>query len=128
MKLLPYAEGYIVIPEEDYSQLSRSELQDRKMHAMCGDLSRQVKWMVNGIMTYMSKDDWRHFMVAHIRKQMMAPSVDGDFMVIFSGSSKSLCIAEKAQMIDLMYALGTDKGVIWSEPRLVEYELYKEAA
>lgn len=112
---------------DDYSQLPQSELLNRKMHAMCGDLSRQVTWVVNGIPTKMTKDDWRHFMVAHVRKQMMAPSIDNDFLVIFSESSKSLSVGEKSRMIDMMYALGADKGVIWSEPKLIEYQQGEEA-
>lgn len=90
---------------------------DRKMHAMVGDIAKQIKWQINGALIKMSKDDWRHFFVAHIRPgNRMVPNIDGDGIVILGASSKSLNKSEKCAMVDLMYAFGSQRNVKWTDP------------
>ena len=95
-----------------------SEELNRKMHAMQGDIARQVPWSVNGVVTKVDQDSYRHFFVAHVRKgTKIMPKIDGDGIVILGASSKSLTKAEKCLMIELMYAFGAQRGVQWSDPR-----------
>lgn len=101
----------------DFSDEPSEEL-NRKMHAMQGDIARQVPWSVNGNVVKVDQDDYRHFFVAHVRKgTKIMPKIDGDGIVILGASSKSLKKAEKVAMIDLMYAFGAVRNVQWSDPR-----------
>lgn len=106
-----------------------SEVLSKKLHAMCGDLARQVKWSVNGNLTYMSKDDWRHFICAHVKpSQRVLPKADGDGIVILGVSSKSLTKAEKCIALELMYELGSRYNVEWRDPADIAFrEHYAQA-
>lgn len=106
-----------------------SEELTKKLHAMCGDLSKQVKWSVNGNMVHMSRDDWRHFICAHVRpSQRVLPKVDGDGIVILGVSSKTLNKAEKCLAIELMYELGSRSSVRWTDPKEAAFmEFYAKA-
>jgi len=95
-----------------------SEVLTNKMHAMVADIARQVKWQINGNLTTMTADDWRHFFVAHVRpSQRIVPNIDGNGIVILGASSKTLKKDEKCLMIELMYAFGSTRGVVWRDPK-----------
>lgn len=90
--------------------------QQKKLNAMCGDLSAQVPWEVGGIKRNMHKDDWRYFMVAHVLGNAMAPSIDGDRMIVFSRSSRELKVCTAQACIDLIQHFGDARGVMWTDP------------
>jgi hypothetical protein len=91
------------------SKLTR--LEQKKLNAMCGDLSNQVEWHGQ----YLDKDDWRHMFVAAYRKeQRVAPGINGGFVVL-GASSKKLTVAECAELIEMIYAFGAERNVKWSE-------------
>lgn len=93
-----------------------SREQQKKLNAMCRDLSQQVPWEINGIRRTMHADDWRYFMVAHVLGNAMAPSIDGDRMIVFSRSSRELRIGTAQACIDLIQHFGDARGVMWSDP------------
>jgi len=92
--------------------------QQKRINAMLGDLEKQVKWSVNGSMRSMCKEDWRRFMAAHVRRQPTCPSIDGDFLVVLSVSTKGFTVSEAAQAIDLIQAFGDTREprVKWTDP------------
>src|SRR5574343_316190 len=68
----------------------RNNEQNKKLNAMCGDLSEQVLWHGQAI----SKDDWRHMFVAAYRKeQRIVPGINGGFVVL-GASSRNLTVSE----------------------------------
>jgi hypothetical protein len=92
--------------------------QRKKLNAMCGDVSNQVPWMVNGIIRKMHKDQWRHFFCAHVIGCDKASSIEGDQIVIFSRSSNELNLHTAQSAIDLIQHFGDSKQVVWSDPTL----------
>lgn len=94
----------------------RNNEQNKKLNAMCGDLSEQVLWHGQAL----HLDDWRHMFVAAYRKeQRIVPGINGGFVVL-GASSRRLTVAECADVIEMLYAFGSENGVMWSEPKMQE--------
>lgn len=90
----------------------RNNEQNKKLNAMCGDLAEQVIWHGQAI----GKDDWRHMFVAAYRKeQRIVPGINGGFVVL-GASSKKLTVKECADVIEMIYHFGAERGVVWSDP------------
>ncbi|MAX61572.1 MAG: hypothetical protein CMK46_07055 [Porticoccus sp.] len=95
---------------------TRSAVQNRRMWAMLGDIARQVEWPVDGRMQRLTPDDWKHVLSAGLKRhQRVAMGIDGGFVILGQRTSK-MTIAEMGDLIDLMYAFGNDRGVVWSDP------------
>lgn len=93
----------------------RSIEQNKKLHAMLGDLSAQIKHYGQ---TY-SIDVWKRLCTAAWLRErneqaLMVPAIDGcGIEVIFERTSK-LGVKDMAELIEWVYAYGTNSGVIWS--------------
>lgn len=88
--------------------------QKKRMNGLCGDLAKQVIW--HGMR--LSKDDWRHMMVAgHRKDQRQVPGVEGGF-VMLGGSSRDLTRNEADEVIELILAFGSARNVKWTEKPL----------
>lgn len=102
--------------------------QNKKLWPMLTDVSRQVQWHVNGAMGYLAPEDWKDILTAGLdSEQRVAPGINGGFVMLGKRTSK-MRKAEFAQLIELIYAFGSQHGVQWSEPALAIYEQYREAA
>lgn len=90
--------------------------QNKKIHAMLSDISRQIKHYEQ---TY-SVDVWKRLtMSAWLREAnespLMIPAIDGNGIdVIFERTSK-LSRKRMAEYIEWVYAFGTNAGVTWSK-------------
>lgn len=92
--------------------------QNAKLNAMCGDVAAQVEWHGQ----WLSRDDWRHMFVASYRKgQRAVPGIDGGFVVL-GASSRDLRVSECADVIEIIYAFGAERGVEWTEPNCKQQE------
>lgn len=101
--------GVEVIVRERKSK--RSVEQNKKLNAMCGDISEQVMWHGQSI----SRDDWRHMFVAAYRKeQRIVPGINGGFVVL-GASSRNLTVSECSDVIEMLNAFGAEHGVKFSE-------------
>lgn len=90
---------------------TRNAEQNAKLQAMLHDVARAVEWHGQRL----SQDDWRHMFVASYRKgQKAVPGIDGGFVVL-GASSRDLSIGECADLIEMVYAFGAERGVRWSE-------------
>lgn len=94
--------------------------QRKRLNAMCGDVANQVPWMLGGSVRHMTKDEWRHFFVAHVMGNATAPSIDGDRIIIFSRSSNDMDKEQATRCIDLIMHFGDSKQVQWTDPKLVQ--------
>ena len=99
--------------------------QNAKLHAMLGDISRQVTHYEQKFSTGV----WKRLCVASWlresgEKPLMIPALDGcGIDVIFEKTSK-LSIKRTAELIEWVYCFGTEHGVKWSEKVPQEYEQY----
>lgn len=100
----------------------RSLSQNRKLWPMLSDVSRQVNWY--GQM--LAPESWKDIFTAALKKQKAVPGIDGGFVVLGARTSK-MSKSEFTELIELIYAFGTQQGVTWSEPALAVYAEYREA-
>ena len=97
---------------------TRSTAQNRLMHSCLADISRQVEWMIDGVMVKPSPEDWKDILSAGLKKsQRVARGVDGGFVMLGQRTSK-MTVKEMTEMIDLCHAFGDQHAVKWSKTSL----------
>lgn len=99
--------GYVVTIAEP----TRSLDQNSKLWPMLQDISKQVDWYGNKL----TDEEWKDVFSAALKKQKVVPGLDGGFVVCGQRTSK-MTKREFSDLIEIMYAFGADKGVVWSEP------------
>ena len=102
---------------------ARSLSQNRKMWPMLTDVSKQVNWYGEKL----DNEDWKDVCMSSLNKQRAVPGIDGGFVGLSKRTSK-LDKEGFAQLIEVIYAFGSEQNVAWSEPALQTYSKYKEAA
>lgn len=100
----------------------RSDSQNRKLWPMLNDLSEQVTWYGYKL----TREEWKDFSTAALKRHRMVPGIDGGIVMVGLSTSR-MSKRVFAELIECMYAFGTDQGVQWSEPALALYDEYKEA-
>lgn len=91
---------------------TRSTRQNAKLWAMLGDVSSQVVW--HGL--HLSADDWKDVFSAALRKARIVPGLDNKGFVALGLRTSQMTVAEMADLIELIYAFGAERGVKWTEP------------
>lgn len=84
------------------------------MWAHLADLSRQVDWYGQKL----TAEEWKEVISAGLRNQRAVPGINGGFVVLGVRTSR-MSIAEMAQMIELIQAFGTERGVRWTAPKWI---------
>ena len=102
---------------------ARSLSQNKKMWPMLTDVTTQVNWYGEKLDT----DDWKDMFMSSLNKQRAVPGIDGGFVGLSKRTSK-LDKEGFAQLIEVIYAFGSEQNVAWSEPSLQTYSKYREAA
>jgi hypothetical protein len=102
---------------------ARSTMQNDKLWPMLTDISRQVEWF--GRMH--SPEVWKDLITGTFRKCDILPNLDSTGFVMTGLSTRKLSKPEFAQLIEYIYAFGSEKDVSWSEPALKAFELYRDA-
>ena len=90
---------------------TRSLDQNAKLWALLGDIAQQVDWHGQKL----SADDWKDMATAALKRQRVVPGLDGGFVVLGQRTSK-MTRSEMAELIEFLYALGAERGVVWSCP------------
>lgn len=92
---------------------ARSLDQNAKLWPMLNDVSEQVTYFGEKY----TDEDWKIIFLAGLGQALrMAPSISGGGMVPLGRSSSKLSKSEFSDLIELIYAFGSEKGVVWSEP------------
>lgn len=89
---------------------TRSLDQNARMWAMLGDVSKQVDWYGKKL----SPDAWKCVFSASLKKQDVVPGLHGDFVVI-GQSTSAMTIREMSDLMELMSAFGTERGVRFAD-------------
>lgn len=87
----------------------RSNAQNAKMWAMLTEVSQQVEWHGQRL----EPEEWKDFFTAALKRQKVIPGMDGGFVVLGS-STRLMEKAEMSDLIEMMYAFGADKGVVFN--------------
>lgn len=94
---------------------TRSLDANAKMWAMLSDISRQVKWPINGQLETLSPEDWKDIATASLHQEnRIAQGIRGGFVVLGRRTSK-MTVREMSELIEFLYAFGAEHGVVWSE-------------
>lgn len=93
--------------------------QNKKLHAVLGDISRQVFWFgrKHNIVT------WKRIIGAHLKGQEFVQGLGGEMVVIGVETSKE-SVKFISEMIETALAFGCEQNVMWSDPSekaLLEY-------
>ncbi len=99
-------EGYCVEVKEPTRNLE----QNAKLWAMLSEVSRQVDWYGRKL----TAENWKHVFTASLSKQDVVPGIDGGFVVL-GKSTSSMSKREFGELIELIYAFGSERGVQFSE-------------
>jgi hypothetical protein len=98
----------------------RSDVQSDKMHAMAGDLSKQVPWMGQKL----SVEQWKRFATAKLKKDMIVfdcddrgqPSMQAG-LIVLGARTREMSSKEVSEIIEWFYWMGAQHGVVWREPK-----------
>lgn len=93
----------------------RSLDQNSKLWPMLTDISKQVEWLKDGEKAMMSPDEWKDLFTASLKQQSMAPGIEGGMVVLGMRTSK-MNKELFSQLIELIMAFGSERGIAWSEP------------
>jgi hypothetical protein len=88
--------------------------QNKKFHAMVGDIAKQVKWADE----FMEAEDWKRLFLAAKYEQKVVPNPldpHGRFVVMNNRRSRALTVQEMAEFITEIEVFGIERGVDWSE-------------
>ena len=97
----------------------RSLDQNALLWPLLEDVSEQVLYHGNKL----SPDDWKDVFSASLAGELrMAPTLDGQRIVLLGLRTSKMTKKKFSQLIELIYAYGTEKGVEWSEVEHVERE------
>ena len=108
----------IVKPWKD----TRSLAANRKMWACLGDVSKQVQRHVNGVMAWITPEDWKDvFTVSLAHQSRITPGLDGGFVQLGT-KTRNMKVQEMCDLIEVIYVFGASNNVKWSEPIPAEYE------
>lgn len=99
-------EGYVIEVKEPTRNLE----QNAKLWAMLSEVSKQVDWYGRKL----TPENWKHVFTASLSKQDVVPGIDGGFVVLGKATS-SMSKREFAELIELIYAFGAERGVQFSE-------------
>lgn len=106
-------DGYVVTVAEPTRNLD----QNAKLWAMLADVSAQVVWHGRNL----DSESWKHIFSSSLKKMDVVPNLEGTGFVALGLSTSKMSKREFADLIEVIYAFGADKGVKWSDE-------YREAA
>jgi hypothetical protein len=94
----------------------RSNDQNRKLHAMLGEIADQVEWAG----AKRDTDTWKRLMVAAWCRATgetveFLPAIDGKGVDIVFRHTSEMTKAEVSDLIEFVYAWGADAGVVFTE-------------
>ncbi|EKK0697225.1 recombination protein NinB, partial [Escherichia coli] len=89
---------------------NRSLDQNRKLWACLGDVSRQVEWHGR----WLDAESWKCVFTAALKQQDVVPNLAGNGFVVIGQPTSRMRVSEFAELLELIQAFGTERGVKWS--------------
>lgn len=86
---------------------NRSLDQNRKLWACLGDVSRQVEWHGR----WLDAESWKCVFTAALKQQDVVPNLAGNGFVVIGQSTSRMRVGEFAELLELIQAFGTERGV-----------------
>jgi hypothetical protein len=86
---------------------TRTTEQNKKLHALCNDISKQRQWAG----AWMDVEDWKRLFVAQLYGQKVVPSLDGKGFVVLNKRTGRMIIEECSEAIEYIQAWAVDQGI-----------------
>ena len=100
-------DGYVVTIAEPTRNLE----QNAKMWPMLHELAEQTDWHGSKL----NPDEWKDLLSAGLVQSKVVPNLTGNGFVILGQRTSKLSKAEFSALIELIYAFGTERGVVFSD-------------
>ena len=96
---------------------TRSLEQNARLHAMIRDVARQIMWTdIFGRPIKMTEENWKRFFLrAYNREALVVPNETGTGFYDLGPSSSELSVSEMSDLMELIAAFGSERGVIFEE-------------
>lgn len=97
----------------EFREHKRTIPQNDKFHAMCADVARQVMWKdMFGRPLKMNQESWKRFFLRIYQQEaLVVPNEEGTAFFDLGVSSRKLGKKEFIDLIEIVYAFGSRKGV-----------------
>lgn len=93
---------------------TRTDEQNRKLWPMLQDVATQVEWF--GQM--LPKEDWKLIFLSALNREIrIVPNLENNGFVNLSTSSSKLSKSQFSDLLELIYKLGAERGVVWTDPK-----------
>lgn len=92
----------------------RTQMQNQLLWPLLTDISGQVEWLCDGEYRKMSPEEFKDLFSASLKRQSMAPGIDGG-MVMLGGHTSKMDKETFSSLIELIYAFGAERDVQWSQ-------------
>lgn len=93
------------------SEPTRSLLQNSRLWAMLADVSKQVDWHGKKL----TPEDWKHIFTSSLKKLEVVPNLEGNGFVALGLSTSKMTKKELSDLLELIYAFGSERNVIFRE-------------
>ena len=107
-EILAAPEGYVVT----LAEATRNLEQNAKMWAMLADIAKQCDW--HGLK--LNSEELKDLLSAGLVQSKVVPNLEGNGFVILGQRTSKLTKSQFAALIELIYAFGAERGVVWSDP------------
>ncbi|MFC3189770.1 recombination protein NinB [Pseudocitrobacter faecalis] len=107
-QILPSYEKPITVT---ISERTRSGEQNKRLWATLRDISQQVNWHGR----WLDAESWKCIFTAALKKQDVVPNLDNNGFVVIGKSTSKMRVSEFAELLELIQAFGTERGIKWSD-------------
>ena len=96
----------------EFKKPTRSVEQNALLWSCLQDISRQVEWYGQ----YLSSEDCKDVLTASLRRARVVPGIDKGTFVPLGMRTSQMTIGEMTDLLDLIFAFGTERGVQFTDP------------
>jgi hypothetical protein len=92
----------------------RNNGQNDRLWAMLSDISRYLHWRINGELTLLTEEDWKHILSAGWNKQTRIAAGPEGGLVILGVRTSKMKKKEMSEFLEYIKWFGDEHGVKWS--------------
>lgn len=93
------------------SEPTRTGEQNSRLWASLSEVSRQVDWYGKKL----DPESWKHLFTSSLKKLEVVPNLEGNGFVALGLSTSKMTKKELSDLLELIYAFGSERGVIFKE-------------
>lgn len=110
-KIARWAQGVPEGTTVEFRAPRRTTDQNSLMWSLLGQVSKQVEWYGQ----HLTSEDWKDVLTASLRRTRVVPGIDAGTFVPLGMRTSQMTKQELADLIELIYAFGAERGVKFRE-------------